>query len=56
MAAKTTDRQVEVELPLTDPTVEALTDWLVRACERRSATEQRKTRKSSDETPEGPST
>lgn len=45
MATKATDRRPQVELPLTDPTVEALTDWLVRACERRSAVEQRKTQR-----------
>lgn len=44
MAAKATDRRQPVELPVTDPTVEALIEWLVRACERRSSAEQRKRR------------
>lgn len=40
MTAKAAHR-TETELPLADADVEALVDWLARACERRSATEQR---------------
>jgi hypothetical protein len=53
MAVKATDRRPEAELPLTDPTVEALTDWLVRACERRSAADHRKTKQSNGEARKG---
>lgn len=41
MATEARGRRPEAELPLADPSVEALTEWLVRACERRSAAEQR---------------